>query len=98
VDAIDRKIRLAIFWTRYESELTACILKNPSKYWGGETTPAPAIATRTAKKMRESVESTSRPSFARINYRESLAFRRAARAVGVPFNLAGLNSLYSEAQ
>jgi len=84
------------FWTEYTAALAANVEAHPELF----TLQPPEIplgyAMRVAAKMRAAVEHRGfgNGEFSRINYRDSRAFRAAARAVGVAFTRAGLNSVY----
>jgi hypothetical protein len=103
------KERVAVFWSVYERELAkaVCAKRAPPdafpKMRDGET--AEGYAAEVAPKMRRAVEyvrilATGSvkwfPDFARIDYRSSVSIKRAAKAVGVAFNRAGLNSIYDD--
>jgi hypothetical protein len=88
--------KLEQFWNVYTDALRDNVTASPQDYALRANETPNIYAERTAANMRRNVEDR-RPvnaGFARINYARSSAFRKAAKAVGVPFNLAGLNSLY----
>ena len=93
---MDRKEQ---FWTAYAAALSDDVAKHPQDFAlaAGETPES--YAAKVAPKMRRAVEkpefAPSLPDFGRINYRNSRAFKQAAKAVGVPFNVGGLNSIYT---
>jgi hypothetical protein len=86
--------RIDAFWQAYYSALAANVQANPQDYAMRPGETSAGYAGSTAAKMQRAVE--SKGGFANINYTTSKAFRVAARAVGVPFNKAGLDSIYSE--
>lgn len=89
--------RINDFWTAYQIELCIRIKAKPQDYALLTTDTAESYAVRVAGKMRAAVEDSGSgvmKGFGAINYVGSGAFRAAARAVGQPFNLKGLNSLY----
>jgi hypothetical protein len=98
------KTRQNTFWAAYVFELADDMERRPETYGLGAKPSALEIAARSiaiAEKLRYTVEhggpARAFGGFKRINYSSSRAFRAAASAMGIPFNLAGLNSLYPPA-
>jgi hypothetical protein len=81
------------FWQAYGQALAVAVEKNPADYALRPDETAQAYAAATAAKMQRAVEASK--DFGRVNYRDSKAFRAAAKAVNVPFTREGLNSIYA---
>ena len=84
--------RIAAFWAAYMAALSHDVENNPYSFALRPGEEAAPYAIRTAEKMRAAVEQGK--DFGRVNYRDSKAFKAAAKATGVPFTRAGLNSIY----
>lgn len=91
---MDRQQRIESFWQAYYVALAANVEANPQDYALRPGESSAGYAGKTAARMQVAVE--SKGGFANVPYSTSKAFKVAARAVGLPFNLAGLNSLYTE--
>lgn len=89
--------KIDTFWLEYAGALMDDVCDRPKEYALRAGDTAVDYADRVAIKLRAAVEHHKPPTFASVNYRESRALHKAAKAAGVPFTRIGLDSIYSEA-
>ena len=90
--------QIETFWQEYYRQLVASIEAAPADYALRPGESAQGYASATAAKMQRAVERDNAPDFGKINYRDSKAFRAAAKSVWVPFTRDGMNSIYRDGE